>query len=92
MIMAGTLERQIGEPQPSMQISKMQTTPTAESTRIPLRTSIEKREKPLTSEQLLDFEQSAQYMSCHQDGARSQGDTRHSMPPARRQGGFNLEV
>ena len=52
MIMAGALEREIGEPQPSMQISKMQATPAAESTRIPLRTSTEKREKSLTSEQL----------------------------------------
>ena len=32
------------------------------------------------------------YMLCHQDGGRSQGDTRHSMPPARRRGGFNLDV
>ena len=61
MIMAGTLEREVGEPQPSMQISKMQATPTAESTGIPLRTSTEKREKSLSSEQLLDFEQSKQY-------------------------------
>ena len=61
MIMAGALEREIGEPQPSMQISKMQATPAAESTRIPLRTSTEKREKSLTSEQLLDLEQTEQY-------------------------------
>ena len=61
MIMAGALEREIGEPQPSMQISKMQATPAAESTRIPLRTSTEKREKSLTWEQLLDLEQSEQY-------------------------------
>ena len=61
MIMAGALEREIGEPQPSMQISKMHATPAAESTRIPLRASIEKREKSLTSEQLLDLEQSKQY-------------------------------
>ena len=61
MIMAGAMEREMDEPQPSMQISKMQATPAAESTRIPLRTSTEKREKPLTSEQLLDSEQSAQY-------------------------------
>ena len=53
MIMAGALEWEIGEPQPSMQISKMQATPAAESTRKPLRTSTEKREKTLTSEQLL---------------------------------------
>ena len=46
------------EPQPLMQISKMQTTPAAESTRIPLRTSTEKREKSLSSEQLLDLEKS----------------------------------
>ena len=28
------------------------------------------------------------YMSCHRDGGRSQGDIGHSMPPARRRGGF----
>ena len=61
MIMAGALERKIGEPQPSMQISKMQATPAAESTRIPLRTSTEKREKSLTSEQFLDLVHSEQY-------------------------------
>ena len=61
MIMAGALEREVGESQPSMQISKMQTTPAAESTRIPLRTSTEKREKSLSSEQLLDMEKSEQY-------------------------------
>ena len=61
MIMAGALEREMGEPQPSMQISKMQATPAAESTRIPLGTSTEKREKSLSSEQLLDLEQSKQY-------------------------------
>ena len=55
MIMAGALGREAGEPQPSMQISKMQATPAAESTRIPLRTSTEKREKSLSSEQLLDL-------------------------------------
>ena len=52
MIMAGALEREVGEPQPSMQISKMQATPAAESTRIPLRTS---------TEQMLDLEKSEQY-------------------------------
>ena len=31
------------------------------------------------------------YMSCHRDGGRSQGDTRHSVPPERRQGGFNFD-
>ena len=61
MIMAGALEREIDEPQPSMQISRMQATPAAESIRIPLRTSTEKREKSLTSEQLLDLEQTEQY-------------------------------
>ena len=60
MIMAGALEREVGELQPSMQISKMQATPGAESTRISLRTSTEKREKSLASEQLLDLEQSKQ--------------------------------
>ena len=57
MIMAGALEREVGEPQPFMQISKIQATPAAESTRIPLMTSTEKKEKSLTSEQLLDLEQ-----------------------------------
>ena len=33
----------------------------------------------------------ASYMSCHRDGGASQGDTRHSMPPARRRGGFNFD-
>ena len=47
MIMAGALEREVGEPQPSMQISKMQATPAAESTRIPLRISTEKRDVPV---------------------------------------------
>ena len=61
MIMVGALEREVGESQPSMQISKMQTTPAAESTRIPLRISTEKREKSLSSEQLLDLEKSEQY-------------------------------
>ena len=61
MIMAGALKREVGEPQLSMEISKMQATPAAESTRIPLRTSTERREKSLSSEQLLDLEQSKQY-------------------------------
>ena len=61
IIMAGALEREVGEPQPSMQISKLQATPAAESTRIPLRTSTEKREKSLSSEQLLDLEKTEQY-------------------------------
>ena len=61
MIMTGALEREVAESQPSMQISKMQTTPAAESTRIPLKTSTEKKEKSLSSEQLLDLEKSEQY-------------------------------
>ena len=61
MIMARALEREMGEPQSSMQISKMQATPAAESTRIPRRTSTEKRGKSLSSEQLVDLEQSKQY-------------------------------
>ena len=35
--------------------------------------------------------QGLQEMSCHRDGGASQGDTRHSMPLARRQGGFNFD-
>ena len=30
-------------------------------------------------------------MSCYWDGGVSQGDTRHSMPPARRRGSFNFD-
>ena len=71
MIMAGALEREVGEPQPSMQISKMQATPAAESTRIPLRTSTKKREKSLTSEQLSDLEQPKQY---RQELEQAEGD------------------
>ena len=46
--------------------SKIQGTPTAESTRIPLKTSIEKREaeeqtKPLTPNQLLEMKQTIIY-------------------------------
>ena len=44
MILAGALNEDRGEPQPSIQVSKIQATPTAESTRIPLRTSTDKRE------------------------------------------------
>ena len=66
MILAGALNEDRGEPQPSIQVSKIQATPTAESTRIPLRKSTDKREvsiekEPLTPDQLLDLEQSRQY-------------------------------
>ena len=61
MILAGALEKEVGEPQPSMQISKIQTTPAAESTRIPLKTSTERKKKSLTPEKLLDLEKSRQY-------------------------------
>ena len=44
MILAGALDRDRSEPQPSIQVSKIQVTPTAESNRIPLRTSMDKRE------------------------------------------------
>ena len=44
MILAGALNEDRGEPQPSIQVSKIQATPNAESTRIPLRTSTDKRE------------------------------------------------
>ena len=58
MILAGALDEDRGEPRTSIQVSKIQATPTAESTRIPLRTSTGKREAP---EQLLDLEQTRQY-------------------------------
>ena len=66
MILAGAMNEDRGEPQPSIQVSKIQAAPTAESTRIPLRTSTDKREasnqkESLTPEQLLDLEQTRQY-------------------------------
>ena len=66
MILAGAMNEDRGEPQPSIQISKIQATPTAESTRIPLRTSTDKREvsnqkESLPPEQLLDLEHTRQY-------------------------------
>ena len=65
IILAGALNEDRGEPQPSIQVNKIQATPTAES-RIPLRTSTDNREasiqkEPLTPDQLLDLEQSRQY-------------------------------
>ena len=66
MILAGALDRDRSEPQPSIQVSKIQATPNAESTRILLRTSTDKREvsnqkELLTPELLLDMEQTKQY-------------------------------
>ena len=66
MIIAGTLEENRGGPTLFMQDSKIQGTPTAESTRIPLKTSTEKREAkeqtgPLTPDQLLEMEQTIIY-------------------------------
>ena len=62
MIVAEALEENRGEPAPFMPDSKIQGTPTAESTWIPLKTSTEKREakeqaEPLTPDQLLEMEQ-----------------------------------
>ena len=59
MIVAGTLEENRGESTLFMPDSKIQGTPIAESTRIPLKTSTEKREakeqkEPLTPDQLLE--------------------------------------
>ena len=66
MILAGALDRERSEPQPSIQVSKIRATPAAESSRIPLRTSTDKREvsnqkELLTPELLLDMEQTGQY-------------------------------
>ena len=66
MILAGALNGDRGEPQPSIQVSKIQATHAAKSTRISLRTSTDKREvsnqkELLTPEQLLDMEQTRQY-------------------------------
>ena len=44
MILAGAMNEDRGEPQPSIQVSKIQAIPTAKSTRIPLRTSTDKSE------------------------------------------------
>ena len=66
MILAGALDRERSEPQPSIQVSKIQATSADESTRIPLSTSTDKREvsnqkELLTPELLLDMEQTRQY-------------------------------
>ena len=66
MVVAGALEENRGEPMSFMQDSKIQETPTAESTRVPLKTSSEKREakeqkEPLTPNQLLEIEQTILY-------------------------------
>ena len=60
MIKAGALEENRGGPTIFMPDSKIQGTPTTESTRIPLKTSTEKREakeqtEPLTPDQLLEM-------------------------------------
>ena len=66
MIVAGALEENRGEPTLFMSDSKIQGTHTAESTRITLKTSTEKREakeqtEPLTPDQLLEMEQTIIY-------------------------------
>ena len=66
MIVAGALEENRGEPALFMPDSKIQGTPMAESTRIPLKASTEKREakektEPLTPDQLLETEQTIIY-------------------------------
>ena len=62
MIVAGALGEGKGEPVPFMPDSKIQGTPAAESTRVPLKASTGKREamekkEPLTPDQLLEMEQ-----------------------------------
>ena len=66
MIVAGALGEDKGEPIPFMPDSKIQGTPAAESTRVPLKTSTGKREtmkqkEPLTPDQLLEIEQTNLY-------------------------------
>ena len=66
MIVAGALGEDKGEPVPFMPDSKIQGTPTAESTRVPLKTSTGKMEakeqkEPLTPDQLLEMEQTVLY-------------------------------
>ena len=65
MIVVGALEDK-GEPVPFMLDSKIQRTPAAESTRVPLKASTGKREtmkqkEPLTPDQLLEMEQTVLY-------------------------------
>ena len=66
MIVAGALGENRGEPMPFMPDSKIQGTPRAESTRVPLKTSTEKREakeqkEPLAPNKLLEMEQTMLY-------------------------------
>ena len=66
MIVAGALGGDKGEPVPFMPDSKIQGTPAAESTRVPLKASTGKREameqkEPLTPDQLLEMEQTVLY-------------------------------
>ena len=66
MIVAGALGEDKGEPVPFMSVSKIQGTPAAEFTRVPLKASTGKREtmkqkEPLTPDQLLEMEQTNLY-------------------------------
>ena len=66
MIAAGALGEDKGEPVPFMPDSKIQGTPAAESTRVPLKASTGKREavqqkELLTPDQLLEIEQTVLY-------------------------------
>ena len=66
MIVAGALGEDRGEPVPFMPDSKIQQTPAAESSRVPLKASTGKREameqkEPLTPDQLLEMEQTVLY-------------------------------
>ena len=65
-LVAGALGEDRGEPVPFMPDSKIQGTPAAESTKVPLKASTGKREtmkqkKPLTRDQLLEMEQTVLY-------------------------------
>ena len=66
MIIAGALDENRGNPFVTTQSSRLPETPTAESTRVPLKTSTDKREikekkKPLTPEGLMEKEQTEWY-------------------------------
>ena len=66
MIVVGALGEDRGEPVPFMMDSKIQGTPAAESTRVPLKASTGKREvmeqkEPLIPDQLLEMEQTILY-------------------------------
>ena len=80
MIVAGALEENKGEPTPFMPDSKIQETPTAEPTRIALKTCTEKREakeqkEPLSPDQIAEMEQTILYKKRVRGGRGRHGSS-----------------